>query len=69
VDGCDVVTRDPSYVDGDRNLQENPADAFILDDRVHASADYILKYSWISGNVAVRELADHAPINYVEALK
>jgi hypothetical protein len=50
-------------------VQENPTDAFMLDDRLHASTDYILRYSWISGNVAVRDLADHAPINYVEALK
>jgi pimeloyl-ACP methyl ester carboxylesterase len=85
VDCCDIVTRvppenlsliapykhfgSPSFIDRDRNLQENPTDAFMLDDRLHASADYILKYSWVSGNVAVRELADHAPINYVEALK
>jgi pimeloyl-ACP methyl ester carboxylesterase len=85
VDCCDIVTRvppenlsladpykhfgNPSYIDRDRNLQENPTDAFVLDDRVRASAEYILKDSWISGNVAVRELADHAPINYVEALK
>jgi pimeloyl-ACP methyl ester carboxylesterase len=85
VDCCDIVTRvppenlsltapykhfgNPSYIDRDRNLQENPTDAFVLDDRVRASAEYILKDSWISGNVAVRELGDHAPINYVEALK
>jgi hypothetical protein len=85
VDCCDVVTRlppeklflsdtykhfgIPSYIDRSRKVQENPTDAFMLDDRLHASTDYILRYSWISGNVAVRDLADHAPINYVEALK
>jgi hypothetical protein len=25
----------------------------------------VLQYAWKIGNVAVRELADHAPINYV----
>ena len=85
VDCCDIVTRIPpehlsltdpykhfglpSYIDRNRNLLENPAEDFISDDRLHASADYIVKYAWISGNVAVRELADHAPINYVAALK
>ncbi len=59
VDCCDIVTRvppenlsltdpykhfgDPSYIDRDGNLQENQTDAFMLNDRLHASADYILK--------------------------
>jgi len=31
-------------------------------------ADYLLQYAWKNGNVAVRELADHAPINYGTAI-
>ena len=85
VDCCDLVTRIPpenlslsapykhfglpTYIDRNRNLLENPADDFVQNDRLQASTDYIMKYSWISGNVAVRQLADHAPINYIEALK
>jgi hypothetical protein len=30
--------------------------------------EYLLKYAWKSGNVGVRDLADHAPINYVTAI-
>ena len=85
VDCCDLVTRVPpenlslsdpykhfglpTYIDRNRDLQRNPTDDFMRDDRHHASLDYITKYSWIGGNVAVRELADHAPINYIEVLK
>ena len=28
----------------------------------------MLQYAWKIGNVAVRELADHAPINYVSGI-
>ena len=28
----------------------------------------LINYSWQTGNVALRELADHAPINYVAAV-
>ena len=81
VDCCDIVARVPpenlsyahfgnaSYIDRDRNLQENPSKAFMFGDRFHAAAEYIVKYAWIKGNVAVRELADHTPINYINVLK
>ncbi len=85
VDCCDLVTRvppenlyptnpykhfgPPSYIDRNRDMYENPTDAFIRGDRLRASVSYFLKYSWRPGDVAVRELADHAPINYVAALK
>jgi len=81
VDCCDVVARVPPesmsyahfgdtlYIDRNRDLQENPSAAFMASDRFHATADYLVKYAWINGNVAVRELADHSPINYIEVLK
>ena len=46
----------------------NPSDDFVSGDRLRARADYLLQYAWKSGNVAVRDLADHAPINYVTAI-
>jgi hypothetical protein len=82
VDCCDIVARippemggvyahlgPPYYIDQGRSVRKDPGDEYIGEDRLHASADYILKFGWIRGNVAVRELADHAPINYVEAIK
>lgn len=77
VDCCDIVTQmppallgyehlgDPYYIDRNRNLTQNPSDDFISADRLRARADYVLQYAWKSGNVGVRDLADHAPINYV----
>jgi hypothetical protein len=80
VDCCDIVTQlppallgyahlgDPYYIDRNRNVSENPSDDFISADRLRARADYLLQYAWKSGNVSVRDLADHAPINYVTAI-
>jgi hypothetical protein len=85
VDCSDLVTRvppenlyplnpykhfgNPSYIDRNRDLHETPTDAFIRSDRFRAFVSYLLKYSWRPGNVAIRELADHTPINYVAVLK
>lgn len=44
-----------------------PEDAIAEDVRM-ASRDYLLRYAWRWGNVLVRNLADHAPINYVTAV-
>ncbi len=80
VDCCDIVTTlppallgyahlgDPYYIDRNRNVSENPSDDFVSADRLRARADYLLQYAWKSGNVGVRDLADHAPINYVTAI-
>ncbi|HKV60643.1 MAG TPA: lipase family protein [Candidatus Acidoferrum sp.] len=80
VDCCDIVTQlpptlfgyahlgDPYYIDRNRQMSLNPSDDFISGDRLRARADYLLQYAWKSGNVAVRDLADHAPINYVTAV-
>ncbi|MBV8672363.1 MAG: hypothetical protein JOZ33_02925 [Acidobacteriaceae bacterium] len=84
VDCSDLVTRVPPeavpggryqhvgkllYIAQDRSIRPDPDDAFVRDDRLKASAEYIVEYGWKSGNVAVRELADHSPINYVDAMK
>jgi hypothetical protein len=80
VDCCDGVTRvplrvmgyehvgDPQYIDRTGKITVNPDDNFIHADRLSAVEEYFHKYFWKDGNVAARELADHAPINYVSAV-
>lgn len=83
VDCCDLVTQMPPEVMGFRHVasatlcyidrlgqvHRQPSDELLEDDAHKARADYLLSYAWKIGHVAVRELADHAPINYVEALR
>ena len=85
VDCCDLVTRvppeqvpglgayqhfgPPIYIFQNRTVALDPGDDVIQQDRLRAAADYLIQYAWHTGNVAVRDLADHAAINYVEALK
>jgi hypothetical protein len=81
VDCCDIVTRippeplfyehvgSPLYIDCKGDLIEAPSADVIWTDRVSAVADYLRRYAWRTGTVAVRDLADHAPINYVWALR
>ena len=39
------------------------------EDQSTARKKYLLEHAWRFGNVVTRDLADHAPINYVSALK
>lgn len=81
VDCCDIVTRvppkevgylhlgKPYYIAQDRSVSFDPGDSFIRNDRIEAFFEYPLKYhAWKTENVGVRELADHAPVNYVTAV-
>jgi hypothetical protein len=81
VDCCDIVTRippealgyrhlgKPYYIAQDRTVTFDPGDDFIKKDRIEAFFEYPFKYeSWKKENVGVRELADHAPVNYVSAV-
>jgi hypothetical protein len=84
VDCCDMVTRVPpatllldidyehfgtlNYIDRNRQITLDPPEEYMREDRLKASEEYILNYGWKTGNVGVRELADHAPINYVAAV-
>jgi hypothetical protein len=80
VDCCDVVTElppsllgyahlgDPLYIDRNRKVIANPSGEDVLADRLLARADYLLQYAGKDGNVRARDLADHAPINYVTAI-
>jgi hypothetical protein len=56
------------YIDRNRAIVENLTDSEMEKDRIIAAAEYLIEYGWRKGNVAVRELADHAPINYVTAV-
>lgn len=81
VNCCDVVTQVPpdypeyyvhvgetKYIDREGVLQPGYADNDIRQDQVDALLSYPAKYSWLSGSVTARNLADHAPLNYLRAL-
>jgi hypothetical protein len=77
---CDVITSLPPeqvgfvhvgetrYIDRNGGELANPSREIIADDREHARLDYLIKYAWRFGNVALRDLADHAPVNYASAV-
>lgn len=79
VDCCDMVARvppdkllgythigPPYYIDLDRSIQQrDPNDPYIGNDQTKAEVLYIEQYAWRIGDVGVRALADHAPVNYV----
>lgn len=81
VDCCDLITELPppaisgyvhagesNYITRDGELAPHADDAFVQADRSAARDDYLLNCAWRVGNVMVRDLADHAPINYVRSL-
>lgn len=80
VNCCDAVTEVPppiagtythlktcTYLTRDGQVLENPTEIVIEDDRHHARVEYAKKYAWKLHTVLVRDLADHAPINYARA--
>jgi hypothetical protein len=83
VDGCDGVTEVPPSLPGARYVHIGPATFIDAEGHPHDNTDtsseaisaqrramrldYAEKYSLHAGNVRLRELADHAPINYVRA--
>lgn len=83
VDCCDVVTHvplaavlgsyqhvgPPCYIAADRSISLDPGEGFINADCVRATLHYLRNYGLKFGNLPSRQLADHSPINYVEALK
>jgi pimeloyl-ACP methyl ester carboxylesterase len=78
VNCCDLVTElppslerlpfahagEPIYIGRDGSLQ--PFD-IRRQDRAQAREDYLLEHAFRFGTVAVRDLADHAPANYLRA--
>lgn len=83
VDCCDLVTRLPPssfglahlkpetllYIDRLGEIKPGATEDFIREDRGTAREDYLLHEAWRRGTATVRDLADHAPINYVYALR
>jgi hypothetical protein len=80
VDGCDVVTQLPpalsfyahagpaTYITCDQAVCViDPAPSFIDADRAEGRARYASEHAWKAGAVLLRELADHAPVNYARA--
>jgi len=77
---CDIVCNVPPagawyadsgstrYIDRSGVVRATLDTADIAADRANARREYLAKYAARPGNVLVRELADHAPINYVRAL-
>lgn len=79
VDCCDIVTQLPPetpwythvgskmYVDRNGAIAVGPLPQDVLEDQARARSEYILEHAWKAGSVAVRDLADHAPVNYIRA--
>jgi len=77
---CDIVCNVPPagawyadagsmrYVDRSGVVRNTIDVTGIAADRASARREYLARYATRPGNVLVRELADHAPINYVRAL-
>lgn len=81
VDCCDCITRVPPgllgyvhageglYIDRFGRVQAGLSDAGIGEDRRLARRSYAMKHAWkVWHNVLARDLADHAPVNYVSAV-
>ncbi|HEY2394519.1 MAG TPA: lipase family protein [Rudaea sp.] len=80
VDCCDIVCTVPPasawyadsgpkrYIDRFGSVRDTISEADVTADRENARVEYFLKYTGGRNNVVVRDLADHAPINYVRAL-
>jgi hypothetical protein len=80
VDCCDFATRLPPemfsyvhvgslcYIDRNGQLLESPTEDAINADRRKAAAWYLAHHSFLHGTVFLRDLADHAPINYVSGV-
>jgi hypothetical protein len=80
---CDIVPRIPPpklgnvtyahygvayYIDRNGEIKEDPQDRLVAEDRIVAASEYLARYAWRIGNLPVRELADHSPINYLNAV-
>lgn len=80
VDCCDIVCTVPPasawyadsgpkrYIDRFGSVRDTISENEITADRENARVEYFLNYTGGRNNVVVRDLADHAPINYVRAL-
>jgi Lipase (class 3) len=76
----DVVTRLPPsfsgyqhcgerhYIDQYGQIVVNPSDEAVSLDRAEAALRYFAEHAWRIGSVSIRDLADHAPANYLRVL-
>lgn len=79
VNCCDIVSHLPpetpwythvgvmSYIDREGLPVEAPRNGLLRRDQWGARARYLVDHAWRKGCVEVRDLADHAPINYIRA--
>ena len=77
---CDLVTRLPPellgythvpgliYIDRHGKLSPQPSEMRIGEDIRVARLEYFASESWRPGNLAMRDFADHSPINYVSGV-
>jgi hypothetical protein len=49
-------------------IRLDPPGDFVTKDGLIAAVEYLEHYAWRNRNVGVRELADHAPLNYVSGV-
>lgn len=83
VNCCDVICRIPPTINGMGNyghlpneyyigqkgvITHNPAPTQIAQDQQQARLDYFTDYAWRKDCLMVRDMADHSPINYFNAL-
>ena len=62
-----VHTPHPTFIGWDANLHEDPSDAVVDSERHLGRGDFFSHYAARFGNVPTRDLADHAPVNYLRA--
>lgn len=77
---CDIVARVPpeafgyqhtgtfKYIDKNGAVHSQISGSAIDADRTEASFSYVIEHGLTIGNVAVRELADHSPVNYLSGV-
>jgi hypothetical protein len=54
-----------AYIDRTGQWLNATSEEVIAADRIAASSHYLVHLAFLRGTVSMRELADHAPINYV----
>jgi hypothetical protein len=59
---------DMTYITRSGMLDPGIDPAGVASDRSGARSGYLFDYAWKIGNVLLRDLADHAPINYVRGV-
>jgi pimeloyl-ACP methyl ester carboxylesterase len=76
---CDIVCQVPPpvlcrhfgtlhYIDRHGEILKDPPLTTIVSDGIAATASYLAEHAGRAGNLPLRTLADHAPINYVSVL-